>query len=294
MMPATGGDPEHATARHLQVVQRVLRPTLANHERDPCGDGDHGQRRHQGAFVGNGCEVDRQDQRAHQDDREDASQVVDGVARLVDVGGDVPDRQHECDDGERQGDEEHRSPVVVLEQRPRGERSERGDGAADAGPQGDRSGACRSGPQGGDQGQRGGEGHARREAAQDAGGAEHAYRWSDGRQDCGRYRQEDTADRHQLPPVAVPHRTEVQHRGGESERVADGDEVQRCLRGVELQADRGEGDVGHREVQVRHGRHQDERHEHQAAVLRRGAGDGGRTRVPLDAHRRLLSARWPR
>ena len=36
-----------------------------------------------------------------------------------------------------------------------------------------------------------------------------------------------------LAAVAVTERAEIQHRGGEAERVADRDQVQRGLRGVE-------------------------------------------------------------
>ena len=71
----------------------------------------------------------------------------------------------------------------------------------------------------------------------------------------------DAEDEHELAAVAVAERTEVEHRGGKAQRVADGDEVERGLRGVERLPDVGQRDVGDRQVQVGDRRHQDQRDE---------------------------------
>ena len=71
------------------------------------------------------------------------------------------------------------------------------------------------------------------------------------------------SDQHHLAPVAVAQRAEVQHRGGEPQREADRDQVERGLRGVEGLADVGQGDVGDRQVEVRDGRDQDQREQDQ-------------------------------
>ena len=49
--------------------------------------------------------------------------------------------------------------------------------------------------------------------------------------------QADAEDEHQLAPVAVADRAEIEHRGGEAEGVADRDEVEGGLRRVERLAD---------------------------------------------------------
>ena len=46
---------------------------------------------------------------------------------------------------------------------------------------------------------------------------------------AGRDRERHAEQQHQLAPVAVAEGAEVEHRGGEAERVADGDEVERRL-----------------------------------------------------------------
>ena len=68
---------------------------------------------------------------------------------------------------------------------------------------------------------------------------------------AGRDRERHAEDQHQLAPVAVADRAQVEHRGREPERVADRDQVERRLAGVEGLADVGQSDVGDREVQVR-------------------------------------------
>ena len=68
-------------------------------------------------------------------------------------------------------------------------------------------------------------------------------------------------DQHQLAPVAIADRAEVEHRGGEAQGVADRDQIERRLARVELLGDRRQGDVRNREVQVRNRRDEDQRGE---------------------------------
>ena len=74
-----------------------------------------------------------------------------------------------------------------------------------------------------------GEGHAGSQAAEDA----RADQDPDARGGCcedrGGDRQGRAQHKHQLAPVAVAERTEVEHRGGETEREADRDQVERGL-----------------------------------------------------------------
>ena len=114
------------------------------------------------------------------------------------------------------------------------ERAERRDRAAGRRPQRDRLRARRAGPERGDQRERRRVGHAGREAAEDARAEQHLDRRRPGGEAVGRDRQDHPEDEQQLAPVAVADRAEVEHRGGEAERVADRDEVERGLRGVEV------------------------------------------------------------
>ena len=91
-------------------------------------------------------------------------------------------------------------------------------------------------------------------------------------------------DDHQLAPVPVAQRPEPEHGGGEPERVADRDQVERRLRRVERLADVGQRDVGDRQVQVRDRRDQDQRDEDEPRPLR------GRRHSCRSARRRLDSA----
>ena len=80
----------------------------------------------------------------------------------------------------------------------------------------------------------------------------------------------------QLAPVAVAQRAEPQDRGGQTERVADGHEVERRLRGVERLADVRQRDVGDRQVQVGDRGDEDQGEQHQLAAFGRGRlGPGG-------------------
>ena len=92
------------------------------------------------------------------------------------------------------------------------------------------------------------------------------------REDAGGDRQPDAEDEHQLAPVPVAERAEVEHRRRQAERVADRDHVERRLRRVERLADVGQGDVGDREVQVRDRGDEDQRDEDDRRVLGRAVG----------------------
>lgn len=79
---------------------------------------------------------------------------------------------------------------------------------------------------------------------------------------------------HHLAAVAIAQSAEIQHGGGEPERVPDSDQVQLDLAGVEREADRGQRDVGNSQVQVCYGRNQDEREQCGRRVCRRSRGVG--------------------
>ena len=86
------------------------------------------------------------------------------------------------------------------------------------------------------------------------------------------HRERDSEQQHHLAPVAVAEGTEVQHRRGEPERVADRDQIERGLRGVERLADIGKRDVGDREVQVRDRGYEDQRQQHELRPRRSVGG----------------------
>ena len=174
MMPATRGDPERRARRDLEVVERVRSPALADVEGDERDERDRAEHEGRRLAVRHGREVDREDQRADEHEREDAAEVVDRLRPLVHVRRDEEPGHQDRDDRERQREQEHRAPPEVLEQEPRQHRAERGDRAADAGPQRDRlrpAGARR--PERRDQRERRRVGHARRDPAADARDEQH-------------------------------------------------------------------------------------------------------------------------
>ena len=268
MIPGAGGDPERGSCGDVEIVERVLRPTLADVEGDQRGDGDCRQPEHECSLVRDGREVDRQDQRRNQHDREDAAEVVDWIGRLVDVARDEEEGQHERHRGERQRQQEDRPPPEVLQEQAGEQRAERGDGAAEPRPERDRLRSPRPGPERGDQGERGRVGHACSEASQEAGDEEDFVARRPGGEAGRGDRERRAEEQHQLAPVAVAESAEVEHRRGETERVADCDQVERRLRGVERLADRGQGDVGDSQVQVGDRRDQDQRNEYETRTLR--------------------------
>ena len=114
--PGARGDPERAARRDVQVVQRYGRATLADDERDQRRDGDGAEADGESALVRHRGEVDGENEAGDRHHREDAAEVVDRIGRLVDVGGNERQRHHQGDDGQRQRDEEHRSPPEVLQE----------------------------------------------------------------------------------------------------------------------------------------------------------------------------------
>ena len=101
MIPAHGGDPEHAARGDVQVVQRVGGPLLADDEGDPCDDRDAEQREGERPGIRDRREVDAEDRRPDHHRRQDPAEVVDLLGRLVDVGRHEPDRHDQRDDGQR-------------------------------------------------------------------------------------------------------------------------------------------------------------------------------------------------
>jgi hypothetical protein len=86
-------------------------------------------------------------------------------------------------------------------------------------------------------------------------------------QQRGRDRQSHAEQQHHLAPVTITERAEVEHRCRQAERVADRDQVERRLAGVEVLADVGQGDVGDGEVEVCNRRDQDQRAEDESCAL---------------------------
>ena len=152
----------------------------------------------------------------------------------------------------------------MLEEEAGDERPQRRDRATERRPQRDRPGPAGSGPQRGDEGERRRIGHAGRHAADDPGDDQDLDRRGERGEETGRDRQQHAQDEHQLAAVAVTQRAEPQHRRRQTERVADGHEIERGLRGAERRADVGQGDVRHGQVQVGDRRDQDQREEDEA------------------------------
>ena len=105
------------------------------------------------------------------------------------------------------------------------------------------------------------------DAAEHAGDEEDLVGGGEAGEQRGRDRQRHAQQQHHLAPVAVAERAEVEDRGGEPERVADGDQVERRLAGVEGLADVRQGDVGDREVEVGDRGDQDQRREDEPGAL---------------------------
>ena len=176
--------------------------------------------------------------------------------------------EHDRDDRERQRDQEHRSPVEMLQKKARGEGPEHGDAATDRGPQRNRLRTAWPRPQSSDQRQRGWVGHpcgqAAAEPCEEEEGVGGCERGEQRHRDCQRRSQKE----HQLAPVAVAEGPQPQHRAREAEGIADCDQIERGLGGVEMLADVRQGDVGHGEVEVRDPRDDDQRDEDDAGAVR--------------------------
>ncbi len=119
MIPAHAATQKMRRDCDLQVVQRVRRTALADEEREQRRRGDHGETEHECPLVRHGSEVDREDERPDEHDREDPAEVVDRLARLVHVARHEEERHYERDDRERQSDQEDGPPFELLEQRAR-------------------------------------------------------------------------------------------------------------------------------------------------------------------------------
>ena len=289
--PRARGHPEDAASGYIEVVERCARPTLADYEGRRSCDRDSGQPQSQGSLVRHGREVDRQHERGHQQNRQDAPEVVNGIGGLVDVRGNEAKGQVQSHQGERQTDHEHRTPVELREQGACQQGSQRGDRATQAGPQGNRLRACRSRPQRRDQRQRRGVGHPGGQPAEQARAEQNLDRRGEGGQQRGRHRQGRAEDQHQLSPVAVAQRAEIEHRRGEPERVADRDEIDRRLTSIERLADVRQRHIGDRQVQVRDRGDKDEGDEDETRPLRRGRARVGRRRRAFPSHANTFTAR---
>ena len=177
MRPAQAATQNVGRAAASQVVERVLRPPLPDEERDQ-GGRETSERGPTISVVsfGTAREVDPEDQRADEHDREDAAEVVDRLGRLVHVARHEQHRHHERDRRERQRQQEDRSPPEVLEQDPGAERPERGDGAAGGRPERDRPRARRARPERRDQREGRRVRHAGRQPAEHPGAEQHVDR----------------------------------------------------------------------------------------------------------------------
>jgi hypothetical protein len=235
---------------------------LPDDERNQRDGGDRHEPEGQCRLVRHRREVDGEDQRRDERDRDHTAEVVDRVRRLVDVRRHVADGHREGHEHQRQRDDEDRAPLELLEQRAGDDRAERRDRAAERGPEGDRLRPARPGPQRGDQRERRRIRHARRDAAEDARGEQHGVARGERRQDARGDGEREAEQQHQLAPVAVAQRAEVEHRGRQAERVPDRDQVEHRLRGVEVLPDVGQRDVGHRQIEVGDARDEDQRGEH--------------------------------
>ena len=275
--PGARGDPEDPARSDVEVVERILRTPLPEHESDPCRERDREQPDREGALVGDRREVDPQDQSPDHDQRKDSAEVVDGLRGLVDVAGDEEDGHHQGKADERQGHEEDRAPPEVLEESSGDQRPERRDAAADRRPERNGAGPPRPRPECRDQRERSRVGHAGREPADEARDEENLVgRRVRGQQARGDG-EEHSEHEQELAPVAVADRPQPENGRREPERIADRDQVERRLGRVEGRADRRQGDVGHREIEVGDRRDEDQRDENEPS--------------PFGRHRRLGSVR---
>ena len=259
--PAHAATQKMRRPRDVEVVERGGRASLAQHERDAGGERDQPEPERERAAVRHRREVDRQHERRDEQHGQDAAEVVDRVGRLVHVRGDQLDRQHQRDQRERH---------VARKTEPQSKCSSSapdisGPSAEIAPPMPDHSAIARVRP---------GPDHSAVISASVVGKARPAATPpssraanstpSDGAKPASRQAGIASAGaehEHQLAPVAVADRAEVEHRGGEPERVADGDEVQPRLPGVEVLRDVRQRDVRDREVEVGDGRDEDQRGE---------------------------------
>jgi hypothetical protein len=195
------------------------------------------------------------------------------------VSGNEPERQVQGHDRERQRDHEHGTPVELREQGAREQRSERGDRASEARPQRDRFRASGTRPERRDQGKRRRVGHTGGQTADEPRDEEDLDGRSEGGEQGGGNRQGSAENEHELAPVAVTQRSEVEHRRCQSERVAHGNQVELGLSRVERLADVRQRHIGHSQVQVRDRGDKDERDEDQARTRWRSRRLAGRAPI---------------
>ena len=267
MIPARAATQKVARPAILRSKSGIRDAALAQHEGARRRQGDDSEDDRGLALAGFGRQVDRQHQRRHHRDREDAAEVVDRLGRLVDVGGDQLPGEEEGDRRQRRADDEDRAPLEPFQQRPGDQWAERRDAAAERRPERDRLGPLLPGPQRRDQRQRRRVGHAGGDAAEHAGEEEHLGGGGEGGEDRERDGQRHAEQQQRLAPVAVADRAEVEDGGGEAERVADRDQVDHRLAGVEGLADVRQGDVGDGEVEVGDPGDQDQRPKDEPGAL---------------------------
>ena len=138
------------------------------------------------------------------------------------------------------------------------------------GPERDGVRSRRAGPEGRDHRERGGVRHARGEASEEPRSDQDLDARGERGEQAGRDRQCDAREEHQLSAVAVAKRAEPQHRRRETERVADGHEVELDLGGVERLADRGQCHIRDRQVQVGDCRNENQRNKDELCTRRAG------------------------
>ena len=265
--PGAGRDPEDPPAGDLEVVERVRGTTLLPHEGRRSRERDDGQAQTRVPLPGTGAKLIESTRPATSRTERMPPRLSTGSVDSLTCAGTNIQAITSAMTAKRQGDEEDRAPPEVLQQPAGDQRTQRRDGSAEGGPQGDRLGPPGPGPQSGDQSQRGRVGHAGREPAEDPGHHQHVVGPGVGGEQAGGHRQQGAEHHQQLAAVPVTDGSQVEHGRGQAQRVADRDQVEAGLGGVERVADRRQGDVGHRQVEVGDPGHQDQGAEHQGSPL---------------------------
>ena len=191
-------------------------------------------------------------QRSQRSERVEVGVGLVGGVRRDDRADDERDR------GERGGDDERRTPPELLEQHARRDHAEDAARAREPRPQADGAGALFCGEDGGDRGERGGHDHRRADAHQRAEADEYRHRLRGGREGGGGAEDRRPDQQDGAAPEAVAQRAEGQDEGGERDRVRVRDP-----REVVAGRPEADGEIGERDVEARHRRHdQDQRQAH--------------------------------
>ena len=240
MIPAHARDPERRPRRRLRGRRAgSARAAGGGRRATSATGGDRASTTVSVACVRHRREVDREDQRADEHEREDRrrccrparssrsrarARACQAITIATTASGSVSrntEPHQKCSS---------RSPAPS------------GPSAAIAPPMPDQSAIDfvrrRPRPERGDQRERRRVGHAGREPAADARDEEHRVATAPTRRAATRDRESRARGQHQLAAVAVAERAEPEHRAGEAERVADRDQVEGRLAGVEVLADR--------------------------------------------------------